>query len=353
VIDNKRIVGARITHESDGTHTLTEEQMFLENIRGNSSGYAIETNGLSKSYDRVKVVNDLNLRIPRNSIVGFLGPNGAGKTTTIKLLLGLIKPSSGGGVVFGHDIIRDNMEIRRHIGYLAQEPRYYECMTARETLMFKLRFYFSGPSSFLKKRVEDTLELVGLEDKADRPIKGFSGGEKQRLGIGQAQVHHPDLIILDEPAANLDPMGRRDVLDIMEGLRGHSTVFYSTHILDDVQRVSDTVAIMNKGELLAMESIDTLLEGGSNSYYLKVRGDSTRLAELVRAQPWVSGLSIDRSGSTSTLTIIVNNDEAAESSLPHLVMADTNLKITEFGRKRSELEDVFMNIVEVSNYGGK
>jgi ABC-2 type transport system ATP-binding protein len=333
--------------------TLTEEQMFLENIEGNSSSYAIETHGLSKSYEGLKVVNGLNLRIPRNSIIGFLGPNGAGKTTTIKLLLGLTKPSSGGGVVFGHDILRDNLEIRRHVGYLAQEPRYYDYMTARETLIFKLRFYFSGPRPLLEKRVEDTLELVGLEDKADRPIKGFSGGEKQRLGIGQAQVHHPALIILDEPAANLDPMGRRDVLNVMEGLRGHATIFYSTHILDDVQRVSDTVAIMNKGELLAMESIAALLEGGVGSYYLKVKGDSTRLGELVRAQPWVSGLSIDRSGSTSTLTVIVNNDEAVESSLLRLAVADTGLRITEYGRKRCELEDAFMNIVELSNHGGK
>jgi ABC-2 type transport system ATP-binding protein len=317
------------------------------------NGYAIETHKLSKRYGGIKVVNELDLRIPRNSITGFLGPNGAGKTTTIKILLGLTKPSSGGGTVFSHDILRDNLEIRRDVGYLAQEPKYYDYMTARQTLMFKLRFYFSGPRNLLEERVEETLELVGLEDKADRPIKGFSGGEKQRLGIGQAQVHHPALIILDEPAANLDPMGRRDVLNIMEGLREHATVFYSTHILDDVQKVSDRVAIMNRGELLAMESIESLLNGSSGSYYLKVKGDSTRLGELVRAQPWVSGLSIDRSGSISTLTIIVNNDEAVESSLLRLAVADTDLKITEYGRKKYELEDAFMNIVEMSNHGGK
>jgi ABC-2 type transport system ATP-binding protein len=339
--------------ESGSMQTLKDEKRDYGNMEGTGDDYAIETMGLTKSYGGVKVVNDLNLKIPQNSIVGFLGPNGAGKTTAIKILLGLTQPSSGGGVVFGHDILRDNMEIRRHVGYLAQEPRYYDYMTARETLRFKLRFYFSGPRSFLEKRVEDTLNLVGLASKADRPIKGFSGGEKQRLGLGQAQVHHPDLIILDEPAANLDPMGRRDVLEIMEGLRGHSTIFYSTHILDDVQRVSDTVAIMNKGELLAMDSIDHILDGGSDSYYLKVKGDSTRLGELVRAQPWVSGLSIDCSGSVTTLTIVVNNDEAAESSLPRLAVADSGLKIMEYGKKRCELEDAFMNIVELSNNGGK
>ena len=265
----------------------------------------------------------------------------------------MIKPSSGGGTVFGSDILKNSLEIRRHVGYLAQEPRYYDYMTARETLMFKLRFYYSGPKASLEKRVEDTLELVGLEDKADRPIKGFSGGERQRLGIGQAQVHDPDLLILDEPAANLDPMGRRDVLNLIEGLRDHTTIFYSTHILDDVQRVSDTVAIMNRGELLAMESIETLLKGSVDSYYLKVIGDSTRLGELVKAQPWASGLSIDRRGSTSTLTVNVNNDEAGEEELLRLAMLDAGLKVTEYGRNRCELEDAFMNLVEVSNNGGK
>ena len=316
-------------------------------------GYAIETHKLSKHYGGVQVVNELDLKIPQNSITGFLGPNGAGKTTTIKLLLGLIKPSSGSGTVFGNDILRDSLEIRRHIGYLAQEPRYYDYMTARETLMFKLRFFYSGPRLALEKRVEDTLVLVGLDDKADRPIKGFSGGERQRLGIGQAQVHNPDLLILDEPAANLDPMGRRDVLNIMESLKDHTTIFYSTHILDDVQRVSDTVAIMNRGELLAMESIDALLEGSVGSYYLKVIGDSTRFGELVKAQPWVSGLSIDRRGSTSTLTVIVNNDEIGEEELLRLAVIDSGLRITEYGRNKCELEDAFMNLVEVSNNGGK
>src|SRR5512138_2701323 len=195
----------------------------------------IETRNLNKTYGNVAALQSLDLKVPQHSIFGFLGPNGAGKSTTIKLLLGLARPTSGTASIFDMDILNNNAEIRNRIGYLAQDPRYYDEMTARETLRFTARFFFQGPKQKIEERVEETLELVGLADKADRPIKGFSGGERQRLGIAQAQVNYPDLLILDEPAASLDPMGRRDVLEVMERLREHTTIFYSTHILDDVQ----------------------------------------------------------------------------------------------------------------------
>ena len=150
-----------------------------------SNSLVVETRNLSKAYKGVQALKDLNLTVKQHSIFGFLGPNGAGKTTTIKLLLGLARPTGGSAHVFGHDIQRESVTIRNRVGYLAQDPRFYEHMTARETL-----------------------DLVGLDDKADRPIKGFSGGERQRLGIAQAQINCPDLLILDEPAASLDPRGR-------------------------------------------------------------------------------------------------------------------------------------------------
>ena len=226
-----------------------------------STPLIIETQDLSKTYKGVQALKRLCLKVPEHSIFGFLGPNGAGKTTTIKLLLGLLRPTSGGGTVFGHDIVRESMQVRKRIGYLAQNPSYYDFMTARETLRFRAKFFYSGPKSEIEQRVTETLELVGLQDKADRPIKGFSGGELQRLGIAQAQVNHPDLLILDEPAANLDPKGRRDVLDVMERLRKYATVFYCTHILGDVQQVSDTVAILNHGELVAKRQWRSFLPG--------------------------------------------------------------------------------------------
>ncbi|HEX2729787.1 MAG TPA: ABC transporter ATP-binding protein, partial [Rubrobacteraceae bacterium] len=213
-----------------------------EDAGGKSTPAVIETRGLTKTYGRVAALKALDLSVPRNSIFGFLGPNGAGKSTAMKLLLGLVRPTSGSGSVFGKDIVSEDFEIRKRVGYLAQNPRYYGHMTARETLRFVARFFYSGPESAIERRVEESLSLVGLPDRADRKIGGFSGGELQRLGLAQAQINDPELLILDEPAASLDPMGRRDVLEIMARLREeqNTTIFYSTHILGDVQRVSDS-----------------------------------------------------------------------------------------------------------------
>jgi ABC-2 type transport system ATP-binding protein len=142
-----------------------------------SQDYVIHTQGLSKTYKGVNALKPLDLRVQKNTICGFLGPNGAGKSTTIKLLLGLSRPTSGTATIFGHDIVKNSTDIRRRVGYLSQDPRYYEHMTARETLRFTARFFYSGPIRMIEDRVAQTLELVGLSDKADRSIKGFSGGE--------------------------------------------------------------------------------------------------------------------------------------------------------------------------------
>ncbi|MDH3295951.1 MAG: ABC transporter ATP-binding protein [Acidimicrobiia bacterium] len=312
----------------------------------------IETRGLSKAYKGVAALTDLDLRVPKNSIFGFLGPNGAGKTTAIKLLLGLVRPTSGSGSMFGLDIDKDSIEIRRRIGFLAQDPSFYEYMTARETLRFKARFYYRGPKADIESRIAETLELVGLSDKADRPVRGYSGGERQRLGIAQAQVNHPDLLILDEPAASLDPMGRRDVLEVMERLRRHATVFYSTHILDDVQRVSDSVAILNRGRLVAQAPISQLLEGsGGTVYALSIEGDTTEAEARVLEQPWVSGLqSLPVDGST-TWEVTVRDEAAATTHLLRLVLADRQLNVTSFGPKKYELEEIFLDIVEGGEHG--
>jgi ABC-2 type transport system ATP-binding protein len=312
----------------------------------------INTEGLSKTYNGTTALKPLNFKVSEHSIFGFLGPNGAGKTTTIKLLLGLIKPTEGGGTVFGHDITQDSIEIRRKIGYLAQVPSYYMHMTARETLRFKTRFYYSGPRERIEERVQETLEMVELDDKADRPIKGFSGGERQRLGIAQAQVHQPELLILDEPAANLDPMGRRDVLKIMERLRKHSTIFYSTHILDDVQKVSDTVAILNHGELVAQAPIGELLAGsGGTVYRIVFKGGHEEAQAKISAQEWVSGVTVIPGDLRTILQVAVIDEEAAEDELMRLAVSEGKATVTEFGRRSYELEDVFVEIVEGSNNG--
>ena len=317
-----------------------------------SETMVISTHGLSKTYKEVVALKSLDLKVPKNSIFGFLGPNGAGKTTTIKLLLGLTYPTSGSGTLFGKDIVRDSVEIRKHVGYLAQNPRFYKYMTAREILRFVARFFYTGPKGEIERRVTETLELVKLADKMDRPIKGFSGGELQRLGIAQAQVNHPDLLILDEPAANLDPKGRRDVLEVMEHLRKHSTIFYCTHILDDVQRVSDIVAILNQGELVAQAPIKELLVGREGTVYtVVIKGNPDAAHARVVSQPWVSKISATTAGSQTTWQVSVTDEAAAEAQLLRLVQADKQVTVIEFGRKKYKLEDIFLSIVEGGNNG--
>jgi ABC-2 type transport system ATP-binding protein len=309
--------------------------------------FVIETKGLSKSFGDVQALKFLDLAVPKNTITGFLGPNGAGKTTTIRLLLGLNRPSAGNGQIFGKDILSENLDIRRRVGYLAQSPCFYDDMTARETLRFTARFFFRGPKDRIEARVSEMLDLVGLTDKADRPMRGFSGGERQRLGIAQAQINDPELLILDEPAAALDPMGRHAVLRIMEQLRERATIFYSTHILDDVQRVSDRVVILNRGELVAQGTVQALLAGDHGAVYsLVTQGDPGPARERLTGQPWVANLELSPQDGLTHWTVTVDDAEAAQARLLRLVMQDEWIQVVEYGRQKVELEEIFMRLVE-------
>lgn len=312
-----------------------------------SDDYVIETHALSKSFGEVQALKGIDLAVPRHSIFGFLGPNGAGKTTLMKVLLGLSRPTSGSGTIFGHDIVRESVAIRERIGYLPQQPRFVEYMTARENLLFAAKFFFSGPQPKVRERCEEMLELVGLANKADRPIRNFSGGEKQRLGIALAQVNYPDLLILDEPASALDPLGRQEVLEVMGRLQKHTTIFYSTHILDDVQRVSNRVAILNRGELVASGPIEQILNGRDGVVYtVIVKGSPQGFGERLAKLSWVTHTSVKPHNGTSVWQIGVSDEAAAESALLRFILEDRDITVTEFSRKKYELEEVFMEIVK-------
>lgn len=307
----------------------------------------IETNGLGKSFGDVQALQNVNLKVPRNSIFGFLGPNGAGKTTLMKILLGLCQPTIGSGSIFGYDIVKDSIAIRERIGYLPQHPRFIEQMTSRENLLFTAKFFFKGPKANLKHRCDEMLELVGLEDKANRPIKGFSGGEKQRLGIALAQINYPDMLILDEPASALDPLGRQAVLDVMARLRKHTTIFYSTHILNDVQRVSDTVAILNKGQLVTSGPIGQIMNRKDGVVYtVAVKGESNTVGKRLNELSWVTDTSVTHHEGISNWQISINNETVAEKDLLRFVLADPAVTVAEFNRKKYDLEDVFMEFVK-------
>jgi ABC-2 type transport system ATP-binding protein len=310
----------------------------------------IRTRGLGKAYGDVQALRGVDLSVPCHSIFGFLGPNGAGKTTLMKTLLGLARPTSGSGAIFGMDIVKQSVDIRERTGYLPQQPRFVDYMTARENLLFAAKFFFQGPQSTIAKRCDEMLELVGLAEKANRPIKGFSGGEKQRLGIALAQVNYPDLLILDEPASALDPLGRQSVLEIMNRLRKYTTIFYSTHILDDVQRVSDTVAILNRGQVVASGPIDQILNGQDGVVYnFTVKGDPTGVGDRLAALPWVKQANVNRRNDSAIWQVSVEDEKVAETALLREVLIDPNVVVTDFSRKKYELEEVFMEIVKGEN----
>jgi ABC-2 type transport system ATP-binding protein len=308
--------------------------------------YVIETNKLSKTYKNIRALNGLDIKVHQNSIFGFLGPNGAGKTTTIKLMLGLTRPTAGTANIFGMESVTHSVAIRSRIGYLPQEPHFYEYMTARQTLRFTAEFFFKGPNKAIDDRVDEMLELVDLAGKADRPIKTFSGGERQRLGIAQAQVNYPDLLILDEPAASLDPLGRRDVLEVMSKLRKFATIFYSTHILDDVQRVSDSVVILNKGEVVAEGPIEELLAGSEGVIYIiHLKGQTDLALKDIQSLPWISAVKTSLHNDESIWQVSVTDPQAAEGQLLKLLV-NGPVNVTEFRRKQYELEDVFIQVIE-------
>lgn len=307
----------------------------------------INTIELSKNYNGIQALKNLNLHVKKNSIYGFLGPNGAGKTTTIKLLLGLIKPTYGTAKVFDYDIVQESMKIRANVGYLPQDPYFYEYMTAREVLRFTTKFFYSGPKIQIESRVNEMITLVGIEGKADRPIKGFSGGERQRLGIAQAMITYPDLLILDEPTASLDPIGRQMILDLMEKLRNFATIFYSTHILDDVQKVSDSVGILNNGTLVAKGEIKELLAGSEGPIYvITLKGATQNAYNRIQQLSWISNVNVETKKDQIKWFVKVNDTDKAESDLLRLILDDKDVKVIDYRLKEYELEEIFMQVVE-------
>jgi len=215
----------------------------------------IETKGLTKRYGTYTAVDNLNLKVAKGSICGFLGKNGAGKTTTIKMLTGLAKPSSGAISLSGVER-RYGSNNNSNIGYLPDVPAFYGYMTAREYMNFCGKLYPMDGNK-LKSRIDELLKQVGLFD-VKKNISTFSRGMKQRLGIAQALINEPDVIFLDEPISALDPIGRNEVMTLIRSLRGFITVFFSTHILTDVENTCDHVLILEKGKVLADDTIANL-----------------------------------------------------------------------------------------------
>ena len=212
------------------------------------SGSAVEVEGLSKSYGSTWALRDLSLTVGRGEVFGFLGPNGAGKTTTVKILLGLVRQSGGEARLLGQPA--GDPEARRRVGYLPENFRFHDWMTGRQLLDFHGRLAGMPPAS-RRQRAEEVLELVGLAGRGDDRIQGYSKGMTQRIGLAQALMARPELVILDEPTSALDPLGRREVRDLIRGLKAEgTTVFLNSHLLGEVEMVCDRVAIVDKGRVV-------------------------------------------------------------------------------------------------------
>ena len=222
-----------------------------------STETAVACGGLTKRYGEVVALDGLTLEVPKGAVFGILGPNGAGKTTLLRLLTGLARPSAGRATVAGLDVTAQAEEVHRRIGFLDQSPRYYAWMRGRELVAF-VGELFGLRGAALAQRVDEVLALTGLTEAANRRIGGYSGGMRQRLGLAQALVNRPEVLFLDEPVSSLDPAGRHEILEAISALRGTATVCMSTHILADVERVCDAVAILDHGRLLVSAPVAEL-----------------------------------------------------------------------------------------------
>jgi ABC-2 type transport system ATP-binding protein len=217
---------------------------------------ALATHQLTKRFGSNTIIDNLSFSVPEHSVFGFLGQNGAGKTTTMKMVLGLLKPDGGGIKVFGENVAYGQTSTNRHIGYLPDVPEFYSYMRPKEYLRLCGEITGMGKQD-IKRKSEELLSLVGLE-KMNRKIGGFSRGMKQRLGIAQALLNEPKLLICDEPTSALDPIGRKEILDILGQVKDKTTVIFSTHILSDVERICDRIAVLHNGGLALSGTIAEL-----------------------------------------------------------------------------------------------
>lgn len=301
---------------------------------------AIELRGLTKRFGQTLALDRVDLAVRPGIVFGFLGRNGAGKTTALRILSGLARPTAGTASVLGHDVTHANDAVRARIGFLPDVPGFYPWMTAREYLEFAGRLFGIDPAT-LDARATALLEMAGLGTVRTR-IGGFSRGMKQRLGIAQALINAPSLLMLDEPTSALDPIGRREVLEMVASLRGRTTVFFSTHILADVERVCDDVAILERGRVVASAGIDQLTaRATANRLIVEVEGEGAGIvASLLEGRPWLKSVEItDR-----TLRLTLSDLAAAQRDIP-AVIGGAGVLLRRFEIEEASLEDVFVQLV--------
>jgi ABC-2 type transport system ATP-binding protein len=301
---------------------------------------ALQIEGLGKSYRlglrmrKVVALDALDLRVSEGSIFGFVGPNGAGKSTTIKILVGLVTPSNGRATIFGRPV--PDASSREAVGYLPENPSFHEFLRPLEVLSLMGRLSgLSGPS--LRRRCEEALELVGLGHAADLTVRKFSKGMVQRLGLAQAVLHDPPLLILDEPMSGLDPIGRAEVRDLIVGLgRRGKTIFFSTHILNDVESICDHAGMLLNGRLVRQGTLGELLDGTIQSVVLRCTGLRESEFETLR------GLAVEGSRGPDGWRFSFSDLDTANVAVARVVGAGG--RITALEPLRETLEESFVRL---------
>ncbi len=302
---------------------------------------AIELRGLTKRFGDALALDGVDLVVPPGVVFGFLGRNGAGKTTALRILSGLARPTAGTANVLGHDVERATDAVRARIGFLPDVPGFYPWMTAREYLEFAGRL-FGLDQATLDARAAALLEMAGLASVTTR-VGGFSRGMKQRLGIAQALINAPSLLMLDEPTSALDPIGRREVLEMVASLRGRTTVFFSTHILADVERVCDAVAILERGRVVASAGVAELTARATANRVIVEVEDSVAaaaVAGVLEGRTWLKSIETDG----RALHLAVTDLPAAQRDVPAAIAA-AGVALRRFEIGETSLEDVFVELV--------
>ncbi|MBR9680218.1 MAG: ABC transporter ATP-binding protein [Candidatus Altiarchaeota archaeon] len=300
---------------------------------------AIETTELTKTFGLVKrltAVNNLSMKIEKGTVHGFIGPNGAGKTTTIKMITGAISPTNGSAQVFGEEAGKN--EAKARIGYSPEHPNFYS-QSAFDFLVYNARICGVEPSE-AKERANNLLDWMGLTDFKNRNARGFSAGMKQKLGLLQSLIHDPDVLILDEPTANLDPIGRFDVLTKIKDLakKEGKTILVSSHILDELEKVVDHVTIINKGHTVLQSDIHSLKNKfASNKYIVETANNPAYLKRISKLGP--AKLNPD-----GNIEVEVKNPERFKSAIFTMFKNDTK-NLGGFYPLKMSLENIFMNVL--------
>ncbi len=308
-----------------------------------SADLAIQVSNLTKLFGRQTALDNLTIQVPSGSIFGFLGPNGAGKSTTLNILAGLSKPTSGSATIFGQDVAGKTAGFKAQLGYLPDVPGFYPWMTGRDFLRFAGKL-FGIEERILEERAAALLDLAGLAGVETR-ISGYSRGMRQRLGIAQALINAPKVLLLDEPTSALDPVGRKEILDMIASLSGRTTIFFSTHILADVERVCDTIAIIDQGRLLIEgDTHEIRNRSGSRAMTVELNSasEAAELAKMIKRESWL--VQLNRLG--DSLTLSVTDLHTAQLALPRYI-ADQGFRLRKLETGEASLEDIFVDLVGV------